>query len=150
MIGSVRTWPVASPRISSRNLYPDNPAMPSIRMEHLKAAALYAGGSSVILPPLHREEPRRFLQPWGDPMQSPGADPPPLVDDRPTDLDARRMGALLDSLLDDVDLRIVRMRFFDRLTLPEIADRLAMEFAEVQRRYRALLRRLEDVLGDWL
>lgn len=63
---------------------------------------------------------------------------------------ARRLEEALDDLPDASAARIVRMRFFDGLTIPEIAEKLGLSPIQVRERHRSAMRRLRRVLGDWL
>ena len=55
--------------------------------------------------------------------------------------------AALDQVLDNDDRTIVRLRFFDGLSLREIAERLNVSYDRVRERYRVSMRRLERELG---
>lgn len=56
----------------------------------------------------------------------------------------------LDDLPDAVNASIVRMRFFDAMTIPEISERLGLGYEQVRERYRSTLRRLERHLEGLL
>ena len=60
----------------------------------------------------------------------------------------KRIQAALKLLPDKLDARVVRMHFFDDLTLPEVAEKLKLDFKEVRRRYRSSMRRLQTALQD--
>jgi RNA polymerase sigma-70 factor (ECF subfamily) len=60
-----------------------------------------------------------------------------------------RLRAALDRLEDATDRAIVRLRFFEGLSLRQIAERLDVNAEKVRQRYHAVLRRLERELeGD--
>ena len=79
----------------------------------------------------------------------PASGPSPSENVR-TDERTRRIEAILEGMTDETDIAIVRMHFFEDLSLPETADRLEIRFKEVRRRYRAVVRRLERDLKGWL
>lgn len=85
----------------------------------------------------------------GGGIDAPGREPRPSsyvrLDER-----TRRVEEALQRLSDDTDVEIVRMHFFDELSLPQIAERLEIDFKEVRRRYRAAMRILEHDLREWL
>lgn len=62
---------------------------------------------------------------------------------------AHRIEAALDELPDQGVARIVRMRFFDGLTIPEIAKRLGLSPDQVRERHRSAMRLLRRDLGEW-
>jgi RNA polymerase sigma factor (sigma-70 family) len=53
----------------------------------------------------------------------------------------------LEKLLNDEDRTIVRLRFFDGLSLREISERLNVSYDHVRERYRVSMRKLERELG---
>lgn len=62
---------------------------------------------------------------------------------------AHQIQAALDRLPDPTAARIVRMRFFEGLTVPQIAERLGLGSTEVRRRYRSARQLLHRDLGEW-
>ena len=63
---------------------------------------------------------------------------------------ARHIRQALDALEDETAASIVRMRYFDGLTIPQIADQMDMTPVRVRERYRSAMRRLKRDLGEWL
>ncbi|MCZ6687998.1 MAG: sigma-70 family RNA polymerase sigma factor [Planctomycetota bacterium] len=61
---------------------------------------------------------------------------------------SRLLSEALDDLPDPVASQIVRMRHFEGLTIPEIAERLGMGAVRVRERHRSAMRRLRRRLGD--
>jgi RNA polymerase sigma factor (sigma-70 family) len=55
--------------------------------------------------------------------------------------------AALEQVLDDEDRTIVRLRFFDGLSLRQISERLNVTYDHVRERYRVSMRKLERELG---
>lgn len=55
----------------------------------------------------------------------------------------RQVREALMTVADETDLRIIELRFFDGMTLPQISHRIGVDFKEVRRRYRLALRRLQ-------
>ena len=91
----------------------------------------------------------------GDSTTSAGGVDVPAGDSRPseharTNERRRRIEESLERVPDEGDAAIVRMHFFQGLTLPQIADRTGLNFAEIRRRYRAAMRVLEHDLKEWL
>lgn len=62
---------------------------------------------------------------------------------------ARRVRAALAELNDQTDAVIVRMHFFDEMSFPQIAKRLALRYDQVRERYRSTMRSLERELKKW-
>lgn len=63
------------------------------------------------------------------------------------DEQARRVRDRLARLPDPTDREIVRLRFFEGLSLRQIADRLQLSYDQVRDRYQHSMRRLERDLG---
>ncbi|MCZ6691866.1 MAG: sigma-70 family RNA polymerase sigma factor [Planctomycetota bacterium] len=63
---------------------------------------------------------------------------------------AERIRSALESLADPTAATVVRLRFFDGMTIPEIAERLDMSPSQVRERHRSAMRRLRRELGEWL
>lgn len=61
---------------------------------------------------------------------------------------AQMVLAAVDQLPDEKDRAIVRLRFFDGLSLRQIADRLQLSYDLVRERFRSSLRRLERRLEE--
>jgi RNA polymerase sigma factor (sigma-70 family) len=64
-----------------------------------------------------------------------------------TDEQARLVQAALERLADDTDRAILRLRFFDGLSLRQIAERLALSYDKVREHYQSGLGQLERELG---
>jgi RNA polymerase sigma factor (sigma-70 family) len=76
------------------------------------------------------------------------ADPEPTPSvNLSTDEQARLVQAALERLADDTGRTILRLRFFDGLSLRQIADRLAISYDKVRERYQSGLAQLERELG---
>ena len=63
---------------------------------------------------------------------------------------AQRVRAALDRLEDPTAAKIVRMRFFQGLTIPQIAEKIGMSPVRVRERHRSAMRRLRRDLGEWI
>jgi RNA polymerase sigma factor (sigma-70 family) len=63
---------------------------------------------------------------------------------------AQRIREALDDLPDPLAADIVRMRFFDGLTIPQIAERIGLSPVRVRERHRSAMRRLRRELAEWL
>ncbi len=63
---------------------------------------------------------------------------------------ARQIREALDALDDETAAGIVRMRYFDGLTIPQIAEKIEMTPVRVRERYRSAMRVLKRSLGEWL
>ena len=84
----------------------------------------------------------------------PGIDPPspgptPSANVR-IDERLQRIEAALDKVGNDRDAAIVRMHYFDGLTLPRVAERMKLEYNYVRERCRVTMRRLQKELKGWL
>jgi RNA polymerase sigma factor (sigma-70 family) len=64
------------------------------------------------------------------------------------DEQARRVRAALIKLANEIDREILRLRFFDGLSLRQIAERLQWNHEKVRQRYHAALRLLEREMGE--
>jgi RNA polymerase sigma-70 factor (ECF subfamily) len=90
----------------------------------------------------------------GAPSRAGGIDP---VADGPTpsvnvraDEEARLVQAALEKIPDETDRAILRLRFFDGLSLRQTALQLGLGYDKVRDRYQLLLQRLERELGRFL
>ena len=99
------------------------------------------------------------LIPLGAPLPGQGTSDGGVVDPLARDLTpsayarvderAERIRAALDRLPDDAGVQIVRMRFFEGLSLQDISGRLDLGYDKVRDRYRSAMRRLEkDLDGE--
>jgi RNA polymerase sigma factor (sigma-70 family) len=82
----------------------------------------------------------------------PGIDPP-AADGTPStyvraDEEALKVRAAIDGLPDPVNRDVIRLRFFDGLSLHEISDRLNLTYDVVRERYRLTKLRLRRELGE--
>lgn len=59
----------------------------------------------------------------------------------------QRIRGALDRLSDPMAARIVRMRFFEGLTIPQISERLGLSPVQVRERHRSAMRRLRREIG---
>jgi RNA polymerase sigma factor (sigma-70 family) len=75
-----------------------------------------------------------------------GVDPTPSARLR-ADEDARRVREALAGIADDTDREIVRARFFDGISLREVARRAGMSYRVARRRFERAMRTLERELG---
>jgi RNA polymerase sigma-70 factor, ECF subfamily len=64
-----------------------------------------------------------------------------------TDEQARLVQAALERIADETDRAVLRLRFFDGLSLREIAERLTLSYNKVRERYQVGLEQLERELG---
>ncbi|MCZ6690912.1 MAG: sigma-70 family RNA polymerase sigma factor [Planctomycetota bacterium] len=85
----------------------------------------------------------------GPRLNPPSLEPTPSANLR-TEERFQRINAALENLGNDSDAAIVRMHFFDGLTLPMVAERLDLEYDYVRERCRVTMRRLEKELKGWL
>jgi RNA polymerase sigma-70 factor (ECF subfamily) len=60
---------------------------------------------------------------------------------------ARRVREALARIAEPTDREIIRLRFFEGLSLRQIAGRLGCNHETLRQRYHAVLRRLERELG---
>lgn len=67
--------------------------------------------------------------------------------DWPDDLSGR-INRAIEALKREEHRAIIRMRFFDGLSLPEIAQRMGRKLAWVRKQYRSVLRKLEREMED--
>lgn len=86
-------------------------------------------------------------QSTGGGLDPPAPDPTPSAQVRTSER-ARQVREALAGLSDQTTAEIVRMHFFESLTLKEIAERIGMTHNQVRDRYRAGMRRLEEFLGE--
>jgi RNA polymerase sigma-70 factor (ECF subfamily) len=63
--------------------------------------------------------------------------------------EAQRIRAALEKLPEVTDREIVRLCFFDGLSLRQIAERLQLSYDKVRQRYHRSLKALERELGEW-
>jgi RNA polymerase sigma factor (sigma-70 family) len=63
---------------------------------------------------------------------------------------AQRIREALDELPDALAADIVRMRFFDGLTIPQISERIGLSPVRVRERHRSAMRRLRRELAELL
>ena len=82
-------------------------------------------------------------------LDAPSPDPTPSANVR-VDERSRKIEVALESLSDPMDTAIVRMRFYDGLTLVQVSERLGVGYEQVKERYRAAIRRLEGDLQGLL
>jgi RNA polymerase sigma factor (sigma-70 family) len=66
------------------------------------------------------------------------------------DEEARLVQAALEKISDTIDRDIVRLRFFEGVSLRQIAERLGMRYSAVRERYQVSLRVLERELEDFI
>jgi RNA polymerase sigma factor (sigma-70 family) len=95
------------------------------------------------------QPPMRFRQ-AGDSTNQGGIDPP-ITESTPTaharrNEEAELILAALERLPDPTNREIVRLRFFDGLSLREITERLSLTYDVVRERYRVSMRRLRREL----
>ncbi len=64
------------------------------------------------------------------------------------DEQARRVRAALAKIADEADRTILQLRFFDGLSLRQIAERMQWNHEKVRQRYHAALRLLEQEIGE--
>ena len=78
---------------------------------------------------------------------APGASPSSIVRGGER---AERVRLALADHPDELGAAILRMRFFEDLSLPEIARRLEMDYDPVRIAFRSAKRHLQKELSDWL
>jgi RNA polymerase sigma factor (sigma-70 family) len=64
------------------------------------------------------------------------------------DEEAHLVHQAIDSLADGIDRAIIRLRFFESLSLRQVAERLQLSYDQVRDRFRASMSILERRLGD--
>ena len=81
---------------------------------------------------------------WGSPWSR--TDEPSPSAHVEADERAELIRAALDKIADDLDRRIVRLRFFEGVSLREVAERLELNREEIRRRFHTAMRFLEREL----
>ena len=104
-----------------------------------------------------RDPPKKILSLGARRSESPttsgGGNDPPANDPSPTTLargeeGARWVRAALEEIPDETDAAIVRLRFYEELTLKEISKRLNLGYDQVRGRFDAMVVRLQrDLKG---
>jgi RNA polymerase sigma factor (sigma-70 family) len=89
----------------------------------------------------------RIAGPAGDSGVEPPADSPTPSALVRADEESVRVREALSRMADETDRRIVTARFFDGLSLREVARRLDLPYEKVRRRFEAAMRDLERDLG---
>jgi RNA polymerase sigma factor (sigma-70 family) len=64
--------------------------------------------------------------------------------------EAELVRAAIDKLPDDIGRQIIVLRFFDELSLQQIAHRTGLSYDKVRERYRACMKLVEQELADLL
>ncbi|MBI3467782.1 MAG: sigma-70 family RNA polymerase sigma factor, partial [Planctomycetes bacterium] len=82
----------------------------------------------------------------GSRLEPAGAEPTPSANVRSEEQD-QLVRAALDRIPDTTDRQIVQLRFFDGLSLRQIAERLKLGYDQVRERYHRGMQRLERELG---
>jgi RNA polymerase sigma factor (sigma-70 family) len=81
--------------------------------------------------------------------EPPDREPTPSTNVR-TDEQTRLIQTALEKIPDENGRAILRLRFFDDLSLRQIAERLGLSYDQVRARYQVALQRLERELGPLL
>lgn len=85
----------------------------------------------------------------GGGVDAPSPGPTPSACARADEL-AWKVNDALEKIPDEMDASIVRMRFFEEMTFPEIAEQLGLGCEHVRERFRSTMPKLEKNLGGLL